>query len=181
MINLGFITSPAACLIRKKDGRKYFPLCSGNACDADEQGTKAQYNFLLVAHKGIKGEKRQEETTQITLLTLNLTKASDFTLDIELFPPLWGGNEEGVCVGEVFTHLWDKHTSQGHEELIPVHWRTANFHCNTKPASCGRGPQKIQIWDSMKGDYSIPKLGLNCKMRCICDLGCCLIPIPLLT
>ena len=87
----------------------------------------------------------------------------------------------GVGVGEVFTHLWDKHTSQGHEELIPVHWRTANFHCNTKPASCGRGPQKIQIWDSMKGDYSIPKLGLNCKMRCICDLGCCLIPIPLLT
>ena len=87
----------------------------------------------------------------------------------------------GVGVGEVFTHLWDKHTSQGHEELIPVHWRTANFHCNTKPASCGRGPQKIQIWDSMKGDYSIPKLGLNCKMRCICDLGCCLIPIPSLT
>ena len=63
--------------------------CQWN-CDADEQGAKAQYNFLLLAHKGAKGEKRQEETTQITLLTLNLTKASDFTLDIELFPPLWG-------------------------------------------------------------------------------------------
>ena len=53
---------------------------------------KAQNNFLLVAHKEVKGEKRQEETTQITLLTLNLTKASDFTLDIEPLPPLWGGD-----------------------------------------------------------------------------------------
>ena len=52
------------CLVDKKEGLyKMFPfaVCTDIACGADEQGTKAQDNFLLVAHKGIeerKGRKR---------------------------------------------------------------------------------------------------------------------------
>ena len=42
-----------------------------------------------MARQGTEGEKRQEDTSQITLLTLNLTKASGFTLGIEL-SPLYG-------------------------------------------------------------------------------------------
>ena len=76
---------------------------------------------------------------------MNLTKASDFTLDIELFPPLWGGGEEGVCVGEVFTHLWDKYASQGHEEHVLT--LTVKFHHLTAlMGSLTNG----QIWDSLK-------------------------------
>ena len=93
-----------------------------------------------MAHKEVKGEKRQEETTQITLLTLNLTKASDFTLDIEPLPPLWGG--DWVCVGKVFTHLWDKlHTSQGREDQhIPVHKRDQKFNTSAKLACWRTSP-----------------------------------------
>ena len=63
-----------------------------------------------MAHKGVKGEKRQEETTQITLLTLNLTKASDFTLDIELFPPLWGVSTSIEYVLVKFLHIYGTST-----------------------------------------------------------------------
>ena len=44
----------------------------------------------MLTLRGIKGRKGRKKHTNYTPLTLNLTKASNFTLDIELFPPLWG-------------------------------------------------------------------------------------------